>query len=54
VRAEVRERAATLGQGGGYILQTSHHILWDTPLENVIAYVEEVRALAGLETPGST
>lgn len=35
-------------------LQTSHHILWDTPLENVIAYVEEVRALAGLETPGST
>jgi len=54
VRAEVRERAATLGQGGGYILQTSHHILWDTPLENVIAYVEEVRALAGLETPAST
>jgi uroporphyrinogen decarboxylase len=53
VRAEVRERAATLGQGGGYILQTSHHILWDTPLENVIAYVETVRALAGLETPGS-
>ena len=51
VRAEVRERAATLGQGGGYILQTSHHILWDTPIENVIAYVEEIRALAGLATP---
>lgn len=51
VRAEIRNRAATLGQGGGYILQTSHHILWDTPLENIIAYVEEVRALAGLETP---
>jgi uroporphyrinogen decarboxylase len=54
VRAEVREMAATLGRGGGYILQTSHHILWDTPLENVIAYVEEVRALAGLETPRPT
>jgi len=51
VRAEVRERAATLGQGGGYILQTSHHILWDTPLENIVAYIEEIRALAGLETP---
>jgi len=51
VRAEVRERAATLGKGGGYILQTSHHVLWDTPLENAVAYVEEVRALAGLETP---
>lgn len=51
VRAEIRERAATLGRGGGYILQTSHHILWDTPLENAIAYIEEVRALAGLETP---
>lgn len=51
VRVEVRERAASLGKGGGYILQTSHHILWDTPLENVIAYVEAVRALAGLETP---
>ncbi len=51
VRAEIRERAATLGKGGGYILQTSHHILWDTPLANIIAYVEEVRALAGLETP---
>lgn len=54
VRAEIRERAATLGQGGGYILQTSHHILWDTPLENLIAYVEEVRGLAGLGTPRLT
>jgi uroporphyrinogen decarboxylase len=51
VRAEVRERAATLGKGGGYILQTSHTILWDVPLENLTAYVEAVRALAGLGTP---
>lgn len=51
VRAEVRERAATLGKGGGYILQSTHTILWDVPMPNLIAYVEEVRALAGLETP---
>ena len=51
VRAEIRERAAVLGKGGGYILQTTHTILYDVPLENLTAYVEEVRALAGLETP---
>ncbi len=51
VRAEIRERAATMGQGGGYILQSSHTMLWDVPMENVIAYIEEVRALAGLDTP---
>jgi uroporphyrinogen decarboxylase len=51
VRAEVRELAEKLGRGGGYILQTSHQVLWDTPMENVVAYIEEVRALAGLDTP---
>lgn len=51
VRNEIRERAAVLGKGGGYILQTTHTILYDVPLENLTAYVEEVRALAGLETP---
>jgi uroporphyrinogen decarboxylase len=51
VRAEIRERAAVLGKGGGYILQTTHTILFDVPLENLTAYVEEVRALAGLDTP---
>ena len=51
VRAEIRERVVTIGKGGGYILQSSHTMLWDVPLENIIAYIEEVRALAGLETP---
>jgi uroporphyrinogen decarboxylase len=37
VRAEVRERVRVLGQGGGYILASSHHIQSDTPLENVFA-----------------
>jgi uroporphyrinogen decarboxylase len=51
VRAEVRERAATLGRGGGYILQTTHTMLFDVPLANLTAYIEAVRGLAGLETP---
>ena len=51
VRAEIRERAATIGRGGGYILQSTHTMLFDVPLENLIAYIEEVRALAGLDTP---
>lgn len=36
VVAEVRERVNILGQGGGYILCSSHHIQGDTPLENVL------------------
>jgi uroporphyrinogen-III decarboxylase len=47
----VRLLAKELGKGGGYILQTSHQVLWDTPMENIVAYIEEVRAMAGLETP---
>jgi uroporphyrinogen-III decarboxylase len=48
VRAEIRSRAQVMGQGGGYILQSSHTILDDTPLANLAAYIEEVRAMAGL------
>ncbi len=48
VRAEIRSRAQIMGHGGGYILQSSHTILDDTPLENLAAYIEEVRAMAGL------
>ncbi len=40
VRNEVRDRVQTLGQGGGYILASSHHIQPDTPLENVLAMYE--------------
>ena len=49
VRAEVRELAEKLGEGGGYILQISHQVLWDTPMENIVAYIEPV--CSGLETP---
>ena len=37
VRSEVSERIRVLGQDGGYLLCSSHHIQSDTPLENVLA-----------------
>ena len=37
VRAEVEERMRILGENGGYIMASSHHIQSDTPLENVLA-----------------
>jgi uroporphyrinogen decarboxylase len=49
VREEIRSRAEVMGRGGGYILQSSHTILEDVPIENVIAYIEKVRCMAGME-----
>lgn len=37
VKNEVAEKAGVLGQNGGYILASSHHIQSDTPLENILA-----------------
>jgi uroporphyrinogen decarboxylase len=37
VQEEVKSRISTLGNGGGYILASSHHIQGDTPLENILA-----------------
>lgn len=48
VRAEMLERAERLGRGGGYILQSSHTILEDVPLQNLIAYIETCHELAGI------
>lgn len=50
VATEVRKRAATLGKGGGYILQSSHTIMTDVPLKNVIAYIDTCHQMAGIET----
>jgi uroporphyrinogen decarboxylase len=50
VRAEVLERAERLGRGGGYILQSSHTMLDDVPLENLVAYIEACHELAGIDT----
>lgn len=36
VAAEVRDRVNVLGENGGYILSSAHHIQSDTPLENVV------------------
>jgi uroporphyrinogen decarboxylase len=37
VQKEVRARVRVLGEGGGYIMCSSHHIQPDTSLENVLA-----------------
>ena len=37
VREAVRNRIATLGAGGGYILASSHDVSADTPPENIVA-----------------
>jgi uroporphyrinogen decarboxylase len=50
VRAEVLVRAEQMGRGGGYILQSSHTILDDVPLPNIIAYIEACHSLAGIDT----
>lgn len=37
VRTEVQERVNVLGQDGGYVLCSSHHIQSDTPVANILA-----------------
>ena len=37
VRKAARQLRTDLGQGGGYIMAGSHHIQFDTPLDNVLA-----------------
>ncbi len=48
VRAEMLERADRLGLGGGYILQSSHTMLEDIPLTNLVAYIETCHEIAGI------
>ena len=43
VRAEVRERLRTVGEGGGLILGPTHNVQLDTPVENLWAMIEAVR-----------
>lgn len=43
VAEHVRQRAAMLGAGGGYIFGTAHNILPDTPTENILALIEAYR-----------
>ena len=53
VAAEMHMRAATLGKGGGYILQSSHTIMTDVPLRNITTYIETCHELAGIDTAGA-
>jgi uroporphyrinogen decarboxylase len=48
VRQEMRTRVEVMGRGGGYIMQSSHTILEDVPMQNVAAYIEEARRMAGM------
>ena len=43
VRAEVRDRISVLGKGGGYIVAPSHELQRDVPLENMLAFIDEVQ-----------
>jgi len=43
VRREVRERIATVGRGGGLMIAPSHVLEPEVPVENVLAFVDEVR-----------
>ncbi len=43
VRAEVRDRINVLGEGGGYICAPDHGVMPDVPVENIEAFLEEVR-----------
>jgi uroporphyrinogen-III decarboxylase len=40
VREEVRERIRIFGKGGGYVFNTIHNILTNTPDENLLALYE--------------
>ncbi len=44
VRAEVEMLKATMGRGGGYILEPGITIQADVPLENILALIEAARA----------
>ena len=41
VRKEVRQRIWELGQGGGYVLSSSHRLEHDVPVENTLAMIDE-------------
>jgi uroporphyrinogen decarboxylase len=43
VAREVRDRLATVGNGGGLILGPTHHVQLDTPLENFWALIEAAK-----------
>jgi hypothetical protein len=47
VRAQVRERLAIFGQGGGFVFSTIHNVQAAVPVENLLAMYETVREHGG-------
>jgi len=45
IRNEVFRRAEILGKEGGYIIAPAHNIQEDTPVENILAFTDAVKAL---------
>jgi uroporphyrinogen decarboxylase len=43
VAEEVRVRIGTVGKDGGFIVAPAHNIQPDTPIENILAFYEEVQ-----------
>jgi len=43
VRAEVRDRIASVGENGGYILSPSHDVTRDVPVANMMAMIQAIR-----------
>ena len=51
VRARTRELVDILGTNGGYVMSAAHEIGTDIPLENIVAWVEEVKAMKCSKNP---
>lgn len=45
VRAHTRELVEVLGKDGGYVMAPAHQMPLDIPLETIVVWVEEVRAM---------
>jgi uroporphyrinogen-III decarboxylase len=43
VRREVRTRLDTIGRAGGLIIGPTHHVQFDTPMENFWAMVNTIK-----------
>jgi len=48
VRQMVRDRVSIFGQGGGFVFDTIHNIQANTPIENLVAMLDELDAIRGL------
>jgi hypothetical protein len=48
VRAEVRARCETFAPGGGFVFNAIHNVQALTPIENMVAMIEEVKAFNGV------